>query len=328
MSTRIAAWLAWLLWALSIALAVLAVVLYFYTPPTRHDPNFAVLVGIPLLVYPTIGAVVVSRRPRNAVGWILCGMGLVFEVLAFSRAYAAYVLSAHPGSPTGRMIDHWVTGYTIGPSVVLGLVLLSLFFPDGKLPHRGWWAVVWTAVCGAALAIWWLTRPGWFATRPVGAVEVLTRLGGASLLVSCVASLISVLVRLQRAEARERQQLKWFAYGAAVFLSAFYCMIFALWVAWAMYVVIVIGLLAIPVAVGIAMLKYRLYDIDVLINRTLVYSALTAMLAAVYLGGCDPGSLTNPHRPRAAAPTRHRGLNPRDRGAVHPLEASHPVLHR
>ena len=204
MSCRAAAWLAWLLWALCVGFVVLAVLLDFYTPPTRHDPNFAVLVGIPLLVYPTVGAFVVSRRPRNAVGWILCGMGLVFEVFAFSRAYAANALSTHPGSPTGRMIDHWVTGYTIGPSVVLGLVLLSLFFPDGKLPHRGWWAVVWTAVCGAALVnFWWVTWPlGALGAGLVGAVELLGRFGGASLLVSCVVSLISVLVRLQRAEAR------------------------------------------------------------------------------------------------------------------------------
>jgi hypothetical protein len=96
MSRRTAARLAWSLWALCVGFVVLAVLLDFYTPPTRHDPNFAVLVGIPLLVYSTIGAVVVSRRPRNAVGWILCGMGLVFEGVAFSRAYAANVLSAHP----------------------------------------------------------------------------------------------------------------------------------------------------------------------------------------------------------------------------------------
>src|SRR5215217_4016230 len=287
MSHRAAAWLAWLLWALCATLAVLAVLLDFHNPQVRSHLKFVVLAGMPLLVYPTIGAFVVSRRPRNAVGWILCGMGLVFEVVAFSRAYAANVLSADPGSPTGRMIDHWVTGFTIGPSVVLGLVLLGLFFPDGKLPHRGWWAVVWTAVCGAVLVnFWWVTWPvGALGAGLVGAVEMLVRLGGASLLVSCVVSLISVLVRLQRAEARERQQLKWFAYGAAVFLSAFYCMIFALWVAWAMYVVIVIGLLAIPVAVGIAMLRYRLYDIDVVINRTLVYGSLTLMLALVYFGG-------------------------------------------
>ena len=85
MSTRAAAWLAWTVLALCVALAVLAMGLDIYTPPTKYEPHFAVLAGIPLLVYPTIGALVVSHRPMNAVGWVLCAMGFVFEVLAFSR---------------------------------------------------------------------------------------------------------------------------------------------------------------------------------------------------------------------------------------------------
>jgi hypothetical protein len=120
-----------------------------------------------------------------------------------------------------------------------------------------------------------------------GTVEVLGRLGGAILLVSCVVSLIAVIVRLQSAEARERQQLKWFAYGAAVFLGAYFLMgaAFQICGPWAGFVVIVTGLSAFPVAVGIAILRYRLYDIDILINRTLVYGSLTLMLALVYFGG-------------------------------------------
>src|SRR3712207_2808973 len=87
LSARIAASLAWLLCALCVALAVLAVALDFYTPHTRHEPDFTVFAGIPLLVYPIIGALVVSQRPKNAVGWVLCGMGFIIEVLAFCRAY-------------------------------------------------------------------------------------------------------------------------------------------------------------------------------------------------------------------------------------------------
>jgi hypothetical protein len=96
-----------------------------------------------------------------------------------------------------------------------------------------------------------------------------------------------VIVRLQSAEARERQQFKWFAYGTAVFLGALFLMDAALQIGgpWARFVVIVTGLSAIPVAVGIAILRYRLYDIDLLINRTLVYGVLTGILALVYLGG-------------------------------------------
>jgi hypothetical protein len=125
-------------------------------------------------------------------------------------------------------------------------------------------------------------------TWPAGATgEELGIIGEAILLVSCVASLISMFVRLQSAEARERQQLKWFAYGAAVFLGALFLMDAAYQKVgpWAAFVVIVTGLSAFPVAVGIAILRYRLYDIDTLINRTLVYGSLTVILALVYFGG-------------------------------------------
>src|SRR5215217_4858166 len=180
----------------------------------------------------------------------------------------------------------WLSPWEVGPGLMLGAVLLVLLFPDGKLPHRGWWAVVLMAVCGTALLTYcnylWVTRPG-----PGDVVEELGTLGMAILLVSCVASLIPVIVRLQSAEARERQQFKWFAYGAAVFLGALLLMDAALRIGgpWARFVVIVTGLSAFPVAVGIAILRYRLYDIDVIINRTLVYGLLTAILVSVYFGG-------------------------------------------
>src|SRR5215204_5906222 len=142
-------------------------------------------------------------------------------------------------------------------------------------------AVAFMAVCGTALlSLWWLTWPG-------GAVEVLGGLGGVSLLVSFVAAVSSVIVRWRIAEGRERQQLKWFAYGAAVLTGIF----FFLQVAgdklsgWTIFVLIMTGLMVIPVSVGIAIMRYRLYDIDRIINRTLVYGSLTALLALVYLGG-------------------------------------------
>jgi hypothetical protein len=290
MSHRAITWIAWSLWALCVALAVLAMGFDIYTPPTRREPNFSVLAGIPLLAYPTIGALVVSHRPKNALGWVLCGMGLVFEILAFSRAYADYSLFVHPGTFPGGKAMLSLTPWTVGPSLMLGAVLLLLLFPDGKLPtaaalanapvKRMWRAVVGMAVCGAALlSLWWMTWPG-------GAVEVLGRVGMASLLLSFVVSVISVFLRLQNAEGRERQQIKWFAYGGAVFLGAsFFLQAAGEQIGeWAIFVVMVTGLLVIPVAVGIAILRYRLYDIDVIINRTLVYGALTATLVAVYFG--------------------------------------------
>ena len=291
MTYRAATLLAWSVLGLCIVLIALAILLYFYTPSFRPHPRFVLLSGVPLLVYPTIGAIIVSHRPKNAVGWILCGMGFVFEVLSFGRAYADYTLHAHTDLLLGGEFVRSLSPWTVGPILLLGATLLILLFPEGKLPEvaelaaapvkRMWRSVVWMAVFGAALlSLWWATWPG-------GAVAVLGKFGGAILLVSFLVSVISVFLRLQRAEGRERQQIKWFAYGAAVFLGAFFFLqgAGAQIGEWAVFVVIVTALLVMPVTVGIAITRYRLYDIDVLINRTLVYGSLTAILAGVYFGG-------------------------------------------
>jgi hypothetical protein len=138
MGARTAAWLAWSTWALCVALAVLAVVLDFHTPPvaSRHGPNFEVLAGVPLLVYPTVGAFLVSHRPENAVGYILCFMGLVFETLAFAGAYADYALFPHLSPVPGGTSVLWVTEW-VGVFTMPGVVLLVLLFPHGRLLSPG-----------------------------------------------------------------------------------------------------------------------------------------------------------------------------------------------
>jgi hypothetical protein len=183
-------------------------------------------------------------------------------------------------------LGYWLTPWTIGPTVVLGLVLLVLLFPDGRLPASYFRGVVWMAVGGTALvSLWYFT---WSEETALGRfVMMMGQFGDVLLFLSCVASVFAVLERLQGAEARELQQLKWFGYGAAFFLVA----VFFLSMAdeqtseWLVFAVIVVGLSAIPVAVGIAIFKHHLYDIDIIINRTLVYGSLTATLASVYVGG-------------------------------------------
>jgi hypothetical protein len=301
-STRASALLAWLLWALCVALAVLAVLLDFYTPlvPARHGPNYDALAGVPLLVYPTVGAFLVSHRPKNSVGWILCGMGLVFEVGAFASAYADYALFARSSSVPGGILMLWVTEW-VGLWVFPSAVLLVLLFPHGRLLARGWRAVVWAALAGGALwALSWATwaQPNYFypsINNPFGiggalgyTVKALGALGSTAVLLSCIASVLSVFVRLQSAEGEERQQIKWFAYSAAVLVGDFFFVVapaHAIAGPGAAFVFIMIGLMGIPIAIGIAILRYRLYEIDHIINRTLVYGSLTAMLALVYFGG-------------------------------------------
>ena len=334
MSHRAAAWLAWSMWALCVALFASAASLDFFNPslPTRGGPIFGSYIWIALLAYPTVGAIVASRRPKNLVGWILCGIGLMFGVEAFAEAYAYYALAAGSDSLPGGVYMAWFSEeLLLLPVLFLGSALLVLLFPNGRLLSRSWRAVVWLAVGGSAMtALWLATWPGRISpyppyriSNPFGIegnlryiLEVLGRLGAATLLVCCVLvccvlAVISVFVRLQSAEGEERQQIKWFAYAAAVLLSTFFlglplaAVIGAIGGTWAGLIPIVIGVSTIPVAFGIAILKYRLYDIDLLINRTLVYGVLTVMLTFWSTSVVSP----RPRRSSAPSPAKSNSPN-------------------
>jgi hypothetical protein len=311
MSRRAAALLAWSAWTLCVVLAAIAVLLALLTPPghTKTSSNWGVVLSVSLLVYPIVGAFLASRRPENLVGWMLCVIGFLFVLEGFAVDYAGYALSVEPYSLPGKQIALWVSGWFYFPMVFVGAALLVLLFPNGRLPDRSWRVVPWLAAGGGLLwTLWLATKPGnppyWFlsfyphirspfAVRGIGEdfIEILGRLGAATLLVMCVASVIGVFMRLGSARGEERQQIKWFAYVAVVLLGAPFVLappvsiaVAAMGGPWSVGLVLPIlaGLLGVPVAVGIAILKYRLYDIDHIINRTLVYGALTALLAAGY----------------------------------------------
>ena len=306
MKRRTAAWMAWSVWVLCVVLFASPVLLDFFNSsvPTRGGPFSNLFIAVALLAYPTVGAIVASRRPNNLVGWILCVIGLLFGVEAFAEAYAYYALAAGPDSLPGGVYMAWFSDKLLWlPGLFLGSALLVLLFPSGRLLSRSWRAVVCLAVGGSAItALLFATSPGRISpyriSNPFGIeanlhsiLQLLGSLGMATLLVCCVIAVISVFVRLQSAEGEERQQIKWFAYAAAVLLSTFFlglplaAVIAAIGLGWAAPIPIVIGILAIPAAVGVAMLRYRLYDIDLIINRTLVYGSLTTMLALLYFGG-------------------------------------------
>jgi len=230
----------------------------------------------------------------------------------FALNYSGFALSLGPGSLPGEKVTLWVSGWFDFPMVILGVVMTILLFPDGRLLAPSWRAVPWVAVGGSVLwTLWWATRPGhpiinWFfglgfGQNPFAArgllgdlFDMLGRLGAAALLAMCVASVIGVFMRLGDSRGKERQQIKWFAYGAALLLGAPFllapgvgAMIEAMGGSWEVGIAspILAGLLGLPMAIGIAILKYRLYDIDRIINRTLVYGSLTAFLALLYFGG-------------------------------------------
>ena len=339
LSTHAATRLAWSLWVACLALIALALLLDFlrtddilsYPWQIRSNdrtlyPIYAVLTGVLSLVYPTIGALIVSRLPRNPVGWIFCGVGLLYQLHHFALAYSNYALAENLSGPWSEYAA-WFSVWVGFAGLILASVFLILLFPDGHLLSRRWQVVTWAAVLGATLAAFADGfYPGRLATHgyvenPLGVMGVigggLTTYGslGASkilasalLLVSTLAALASPLVRLQRARGDERQQLKWFLYAAvpaAVSLSAFLVEVmisnytinsmlntmhtvnilpfddYAVY--YATSYVPAFALLILAVFTCVAILRYRLYDIDLLINRTLLYSALSAGIVLIYV---------------------------------------------
>jgi hypothetical protein len=302
MGPRAATTLAWGLCALSLTLTVLGLVLLalILTQPNTHTYDTWLDNTLNAVFYSTVGALVASRRPENLVGWLLCLFALSESVQLFGAEYAIYALLSRPNwLPAGEAMA-W-TSYWILP-VIIGLsVFYLLLFPTGLLPSRGWRPLAWLTVAFVFVGV----ISGAFSTGPVeGLGPIRNPLGidgfpnvyGAVLDIMApvllVAAAASVFMRLRYAIGVESQQIKWFAYAAAatvIGLSLAYVIPTVidtpLWFERAGYAVLIAVIPAIPISIGIAILRYRLYDIDIIINRTLVYGSLTATLVALYFGG-------------------------------------------
>jgi hypothetical protein len=252
-----------------------------------------------IVVDVTVGAIVASRRPENPVGWLLCLAGVTVSTNSFASQYAIYALLARPGSLPGGEALAWIAAWQL--PIMNGLpVLYLLLFPTGRLPSRRWRPVAWLTVAfvvvGVVLAAF---SPGAYLgslgpiRNPLGIVG-LTGIYKAVLFTMAplliVAAVLSVFVRLRMSAGIERQQLKWFAYAVAAFavgiilVSVITSVDTPPWFERAGVAFFTLAGAAYPVAIGIAILRYRLYHIDRIINRTLVYGSLTAMLALIYLG--------------------------------------------
>ena len=298
MSNRTASWLAWSLWAISITLATAAAVLGL--SETAADLVMVLSVAVLGLVFGATGVLVASRLPRNPIGWIFCVLALLFELSVCSDAYVAYGSQAGGFLP-GRAWVGWTSQWSTNALTPALIILCFLLFPTGSLPSARWRALVWVVVGVAAVhAVSVALAPGTLVDfpieNPIGieAAGGLRALADLSILVLVIPlmllSVVSLFVRLRHSSGAERQQLKWFAYAAALLVSGLVvssvlAAIEAEVSELVFFVIFIAPLLGIPVAMGVAILKYRLYDIDLLINRTLVYGALTAMLALVYFGG-------------------------------------------
>jgi signal transduction histidine kinase len=288
-------------------------------PQERLDPGLTVLTGVLSLAYPMVGALIASRLPSNPIGWIFCSVGLLYAAQRFSLAYADYALVENLALP-GSEYAAWFSTVVEFSGLILAWVFVMLLFPNGRLLSRRWQLVAWTAVCGAVLtALYDAFYPSsvssyTYVENPFGfqgySIVGFTTfelfwasavIGETLLLTSFLASLVSLVLRLHRARGEERSQLKWFLYAAVPASLCFSFVLLSYIVFDFMYLVFdtwlepfrqnqndifyvgVFGLLFVPVFTYIAILRYRLYDIDVVINRTLVYGALTSCVAGIYV---------------------------------------------
>ncbi len=315
MSARTASWLAWSLAGLSVVMAAASVALYIATrsvePPstwgTGGDSAVLILL-LPFLAFPLVGALIASKRPENPIGWICLAVGIIWMISLISTSYGLYGLVVRPDSvpfPAAiGSLGEWMWVPAVG---LLGTYLI-LLFPDGRVPSRRWlplaWlsgAVIFLASAGFALSPgpmdglpgipnpFGLEKYPWVADATLGVMLLLP--------LCILASATSLVLRFLRSRGEEREQIKWLAFAASILglgLSSFLIPGILtpeatggagpLWQN-LLEDAVTLSFAGVAVAVGIAILRYRLYEIDLIINRTLVYGLLTAMLALVYFGG-------------------------------------------
>jgi hypothetical protein len=245
------------------------------------------------------GAIVASRHPRHAVGWIFLAMGVGLGLAIASGAYADLGITTDHGPLPGDELAAWLASWLFIP-VAFGLpIFLLLLFPDGRYLSARWrlagWVLGVTVVVASAAAAF---KPGTLEGQqefenPLGAggglgeaIELLEVVTTVLALPAYALAIAGLVVRFRRSRGIERQQLKWFTYAAALVGFGFTSSILFPrgWTADLLFLVGLLALRGLPLAAGVAILRYRLYDIDVVINRTLVYGALTATLALAYLG--------------------------------------------
>ena len=307
MSTRPVPWLAWSVAAVCVVVMMLTLLFHVLNPSGSqwgYSRALYALFAVFSVLLPAIGALVVSRHPRNPIGWVFCATGLVAVVGIFADEYSDYAVAVHGGSLAGAKVMAWFASWTGDPTPLLSLALLFLLFPTGRLPSTRWRPVLWLVIGGSAMFYFaGALTPGPLLTQksianPVGVggglgdvFGMLGTIGLVALLIACLASAFSLIFRLRRGSAQERQQLKWVVYpatisvvgsvvayvGANVFGSNLINAV-GFWTG-------VSAFFTLPIFTAFAILKYRLYDIDILINRTLVYGTLTATLVALYSGG-------------------------------------------
>jgi hypothetical protein len=279
--------------ALGLVGNVAGVVLSVINDRFLQDSGQGVALTLAFGSFLVVGCVLLARRPGNIIGWIFTAVGLLTTAAILAEGYTTYAYITHPGPLPGRLLAVWVYNWIWLPIGMLTVVFPLLLFPTGRPLSARWRPVIWLAVgVTVGWAVLGALNPSLAVSddrsvaNPIGVSGADPNAGLASTILNgllqflLAAAIVSVVVRFRRSHGVERQQLKWFAYaGALVVLGMLSTLVLPSLgnLPWVMVA-------ALPVAVGIAILRYRLYDIDRLINRTLVYGSLTAILGLGYAG--------------------------------------------
>ena len=289
--------LAWSLWVLALLLlpGVILQISLNWVGPT--DVPFAIGFIVVQLCSATAGAIISSRVPGNAVGWMFLAIGVLLGLLLTLGAYAKLAIAAGYSALPGGSIAAWIVTWLFVPAAFGLPMFLLLLFPDGRFVSQRWRLVGWllgllVTFAAASMAF----EPGRIPPgienplAPGGAAgelfRVLSPVADALALPGFALAVAGLVVRFWRSRGVERQQLKWFAYSAALVGLGLGTGVFIPEgpVADLAFLVGLLALAGLPVAAGIAILRYRLYDIDVIVNRTLVYGPLTILVVATYVG--------------------------------------------
>ena len=294
MDTRAAARLAWSVCLLSLALSACALALAVL----NGTDVYAVSFPLGLTASALVGGLVASQRPENPIGWFFLGGAVCFAFVALAGGYATYGLLTAPGALPGARAMTWLLSWLWVPGVMLLLFFVPLYFPDGRLVSPRWrWLVRVALVFSVSAAFTSALNPGEMQesgfVNPLGVETLSPILDLFEMFVFALyfpllfAAAASLTVRFRRSGSVQRQQIKWLALAALVIpvwfltnspVEALSTSLFAVMDALFVFALI-------PLAAGVAILRYRLYDVDVIINRTLVYGSLTAALVALYFGG-------------------------------------------
>lgn len=304
--TRFAPRLAWGLFAVALQLLLLFVYLALASTggPLDYDVPVAIAgYGAVVLLYPLLGALIASRQPSNSIGWMFCASGIAVGLALCSQLYAERDLFGHGGALPGGEIAWWASSWLFPVGLFVTPIFLLLLFPTGRASSRFWRGVVRIGIVvvtvgfiGEAVKPGRVGVPEFGIDNPFGlsgtsgdVAAALAAIAQFTAIPFFLLSLTSLVWRLRLSTGREHQQLKWFG-----FIGILMAVFFALSFTFSMFgfqplsdILFVAGglaLISLPIASAVAILKHRLYDIDVVINRTLVYGILTAVLGGAYVG--------------------------------------------